>query len=291
MIARGRHTVADLIDRPRRTMTVCVTARDEAATIVRTVTALVDLRDRGAIDEVLVLAGDSSDGTEALAADAGATVVDVRNRPAGLGAVLGKGDAMWRGIDAVTTELVAFVDADLAVDLEALVCGLLGPFTSDPSIRFVKGAFRRHHPDFITDADPYDGGRVTETVARPLINLFRPDLAGFYQPLGGQVAAEAALLRSIPFLTGYAVEIAMLVDVVDAVGIDAVAQADLGDLENRPRTTTELAPMAQEVLYGFLLRAAPDVVAGGWQPYVRPRFDGGFDEAAATVVERPARTN
>lgn len=286
MIPRDTFTVADLAGRSS-SATVCVPARDEAATIGRTVRALVSLRERGAIDEVVVLAGDSKDGTEELAAAAGATLCDVGARHPELGPVLGKGDAMWRGLEAVTTELVAFVDADLTVDLDAMVCGLLGPILHDNATRFVKGAFRRHHPDFISDEDPYDGGRVTETVARPLINLLRPELAGFYQPLGGQIGAEVALLRSMPFLTGYAVEIGMLLDVVDLVGLDAVAQVDLGDLENRPRTTTELAPMSQEVLYGFLLRVAPAAVSGGWRPYVRPHLEGRYDVAPATVVERP----
>ena len=287
MIPRGTFTVADLVDRRSRSATVCVPARNEAETIGRTVRTLVALRERGAIDDVVVLAGDSSDGTEDLAAEAGATVDDVGARHPELGPVLGKGDAMWRGLESVTTDLVAFVDADLTTDLDAMVGGLLGPLLRDSAVRFVKGAFRRHNADFISDEDPYDGGRVTETVARPLINLLRPDLAGFYQPLGGQIGAEVDLLRSITFLTGYAVEIGMLLDVVDLVGLDAVAQVDLGDLENRPRTTTELAPMSQEVLYGFLLRAAPDAVAGGWRPYVRPHLEGGYDVASASVVERP----
>ena len=251
------------------------------------------LRARGVVDQVLALAGDSDDGTEAAAAAAGATVVDVGACLLPTEPVLGKGDAMWRGLSQVTTDVVAFVDADLAVDLEALVCGLVGPLVTPANEgvvapRFVKGAFRRHHPDFVTDDDPYDGGRVTEMVARPLLNLFRPDLAGIVQPLGGQVAGETALLRSVPFLTGYAVEIGMLLDVVDRVGVDAVAQVDLGDLVNRPRSTGELAPMAQEVLYGFLLRTDPELVDAGWRPHVHPRIDGTLAASPAVVVERPS---
>lgn len=282
-----------------RGVTVCVPARDEAASIGRTVATLVGLRDRGAIDRVLVLAGGSSDGTEELAARAGAEVCDVGSVAPELGPVLGKGDAMWRGLAQVETPVVVFVDADLDTDLAAMVCGLAGPLVAPPHpqapdgaagegpVRFVKGAFHRQLPDFVTAEDPFDGGRVTELMARPLMNLLRPDLAGFYQPLGGQVAGETALLRSIPFLTGYAIEIGMLIDVVDRVGPTGVAQVDLGELRNRPRPTAELAPMAQEVLFGFLLRAAPETVAGGWRPYVRPRFGGGFDEIATRVVQRP----
>ena len=293
MIAHGTYTAEQLGGaRRERSVTVCAPARNEVATIGRTVAGLVALRERGVVDHVLVLAGDSRDGTEAAARSAGATVIDVETCRVSSEPVLGKGDAMWRGLSEVTTDVVAFVDADLAVDLEALVCGLVGPLvTPTPSggvvPRFVKGAFRRHHPDFVTDDDPYDGGRVTEMVARPLLNLLRPDLVGIVQPLGGQVAGDTSLLRSVPFLTGYAVEIGMLLDVVDRVGVDAVAQVDLGDLVNRPRSTGELAPMAQEVLYGFLLRTSPELVAGGWRPYVHPRIDGTLARSAALVVERP----
>lgn len=294
MIPRNTYQLADVQSRSR-TVTVCVPARNESATISRTVDQLVALRDDHAIDEVVVLGGDSHDDTDVIAAAHGATIVDTSALATEYGPVLGKGDAMWRGLSTVTTDVVTFLDADLHADLAAIVLGLIGPLVapaqgdaSQPLPQFVKGAFRRHHPDFITEEDPYDGGRVTETLARPLINLFRPDLAGYYQPLGGQVAADVALLRSIPFLTGYAVEIAMLIDVVDRVGFDRVVEADLGDLENRPRSTTELAPMAQEVAYGLLSRVLGPAMVQTWQPYVRPRFAGGFDEAPARVVARPA---
>lgn len=285
-----------------RAVTVCVPARNEAAAISRTVAALVALRERDVIDRVLVLDGSSHDDTAALAAAAGADVCDVATVFPALGPVLGKGDSMWRGLSLVETPVVVFIDADLQVDHARLVCGLAGPLLADGERalggggqrhpRFVKGAFHRRSPDFIVEQDPFDGGRVTELMARPLMNLLRPDLAGFYQPLGGQVAGEVALLRSIPMLTGYAVEIGMLVDVVDRLGAEGVAQVDLGELRNRPRPTSELAPMAQEVLYGFLLRVAPEALTNGWQPYVRPRFGDGFEPASAEVankvVARPA---
>lgn len=308
MIPRSTHRPEDLRER-RRSVTVCVPARDEAARIAETVDRIVAMRDAGQIDEVLVLGGASQDATDDIARARGATVVDAAAIRSDLGVVLGKGDAMWRGLHVVTTDVVAFVDADLKTDLGALVAGLVGPLVGARqahgqssgadvvatggtpgavrSVQFVKGAFRRRLPDFLTDDDPYDGGRVTETVARPLINLFREDLTGFYQPLGGQIAADVTLLRTIPFLTGYAVEIGMLLDVVDRVGLRGVVEVDVGVLENRPRTTTELAPMAQEVAYGLLSRVAPDLVSNGWKAYVRPRFDGGVDRAPAVVVERP----
>jgi glucosyl-3-phosphoglycerate synthase len=227
---------------------------------------------------------------------------------------------MWRALGVVESDVVAFVDADIDGDLEMVIRGLLGPLVtvsagkggadndsesdnwaaavaaSEPRTEFVKGSFHRVAPDGASETDPFDGGRVTEMVARPLLNLWRPDLAGFYQPLSGQVAGRTPLLRSLPVLTGYAVEIGMLLDVVDRVGIGAVVEADLGSLRNRPRTSAALAPMAQEVLYGFVRRVLPSAARPRWRPYSRPvREHGDVGDAAvpdlggipANIVERP----
>jgi glucosyl-3-phosphoglycerate synthase len=272
-----------------RTVTLVVPAWNEAAAIGATAAAGVRLRDAGVLDEVVVADGGSTDDTAALAGKAGATVVDAAGIRPDLGPLRGKGDSLWRALHVVDTEVVVFLDADLQGDLEAFVRGLAGPLVAgdpaggDRGVAFVKGAFHRVMPDGADPADPYDGGRVTELVARPLLNLWRPDLAAFYQPLGGQVAGTTALLRSIPFLTGYAVEIGMLVAVVDAVGLDRVVEVELGTVRNRPRPTADLAPMAQEVLYGFARRVLPAGAQPAWRPYVHPALD----HAPTTVVERP----
>ena len=272
-----------------RSVSLVIPAWNEAAGIATTAAAGVRLRDRGVIDAVVVVDGGSTDDTAALAGKTGATVVEAAGLRPDLGPVLGKGDSLWRSLAVVETDVVVFLDADLRGDLGAFVRGLAGPLVTfadhgaDDGVAFVKGAFHRVAPDGADPTDPYDAGRVTELVARPLLNLWRPDLAAFYQPLGGQVAGTTELLRSIPFLTGYAVEIAMLVDVVDRVGLDRVAEVELGRVRNRPRPTRDLAPMAQEVLYGFARRVLPPAALPPWAPYVHP----GFDHAPTTVAERP----
>lgn len=277
--------------------TLVVPARDEAANVAQTVMAAEVMRKLEVVDRVLVVDGGSTDETALEAELAGADVVAAADLQPGFGPVLGKGDSLWRALGAVDTDVVAFLDADLEGDVGKFVRGLVGPLVLDggtggapggAGVQFVKGAFHRLDPDGAQPGDPFDGGRVTEMVARPLLNLWRPDLAGFYQPLGGQVAARTELLWSLPLLTGYAVEMAMLVDVVDRVGLDAVVEVDLGTLRNRPRSTAALAPMAQEVLYAFASRVLPDEAVPGWSPYVRPRRDGGPPAPdPATVVERP----
>lgn len=273
--------------------TLVVPVRDEATSVAHTVMAADVMRKLEVIDRVLVVDGGSSDDTVLEARMAGADVVSAPALQPDLGPVLGKGDSLWRALGVVDTDVVAFLDADLEGDIGKFVRGLLGPLLvggrpTTAGTQFVKGSFHRLDPDGADPGDPFDGGRVTEMVARPLLNLWRPDLAGFYQPLGGQVAARTELLWSLPLLTGYAVEMGMLVDVVDRVGLDAVVEVDLGTLRNRPRVTAALAPMAQEVLYAFASRVLPDGAVPDWSPYVRPRRDGGASAPdPATVVERP----
>ena len=260
-------------------------ARNEAPTLPAALVPLVALRGDGFLDRVVVIDGGSTDGTQELAAEAGAEVVAAASVLPQFGPVLGKGDSMWRALAGVDADVFAFLDADLVGRYDELVIGLVGPLLVHPGARFVKGSFRRIRSG---EEGPrhFDGGRVTELVARPLLNLLRPDLARFYQPLGGQIAGRAVDLRALPVLTGYAVEIAMLAEAVDRFGPAAVVESDLGFVVNRERTHEELVPMAQEVLFGLLRRTEPELP---WVPYTRPLPHGGavsepFDH---TVVVRP----
>jgi glucosyl-3-phosphoglycerate synthase len=230
-------------------ISVCIPAREEAATIAAVVTPLVALREAGVIDEVVVLDDDSADATGAIAARLGANVV----RPAELmpqfGAVIGKGDAMWRALSVLTGDLVCFVDADSEDFGAHFACGLLGPLVCEPRVSFVKGFYRRpFKEDPGAASSPSGGGRVTELTARPLIAAFYPELASVRQPLAGEVAARRGLLETLPFCTGYAVEMGLLLDVHAAAGIEAIAQVDLDTRQNRHQPLEALPPMAAAVL-------------------------------------------
>lgn len=266
------------------TVAAVLVARNEAPTIEAALAPLVERLRAGLLDQVVVFDGGSTDGTQDLATEAGAEVVDGASVLAEFGPVLGKGDSMWRTLYAVRSDIVAYLDADLIAEYDVLVRGLVGPLLTRPGTKFVKGAFRRIRVGE-EGPRPFDGGRVTEMVARPILNLLRPDLAGFYQPLGGQVAARHADLSSIPVLTGYAIEMGMLAEVVDRWGLDAVVESDLGVVVNRERHVDELVPMAQEVMFGLLRRT--DGVA--WVPYDRPLPGGAgrADPDPHAVVVRP----
>jgi len=229
------------------TISVCVPARDEAQTIAPILETLLALRERGAIDQVVVVDGASRDGTAELAARLGAEVHPQAALLPEQGPVLGKGDAMWRALSVLTGDVVCFLDADSGRFGPHFACGVAGPLVCERGVDFVKAFYRR--PFRIGEHElPSGGGRVSELAARPLLELFYPELAGFRQPLAGEFAARRELLERLPFATGYAVEIALLIDVHREVGLGAMAEVDLDVRENRHQPLGDLAPMAQAVL-------------------------------------------
>ena len=143
--------------------------------------------------------------------------------------------------------MVAFIDGDLYGFSDHFVTGLIGPLLSDPSVEFVKGFY--HRPLAVAGGVETDGGgRVTELVARPLLNLFWPDLAGFVQPLAGEYAGRRRTLERIPFVSGYGVEIAMLVVLLDLGGLDGLAQVDVGVRRHRHQDTEALGRMSAQIV-------------------------------------------
>ncbi|HEV3320955.1 MAG TPA: glucosyl-3-phosphoglycerate synthase [Solirubrobacteraceae bacterium] len=239
---------AELIARERsESVTVCVPAKECAGTVGRVVGELVKLKRTGAIDEVIVVDAASADGTAAVAEKAGAAVRQEAELMPQMGRVLGKGDAMWRALGATEGEIVCYVDADSEEFSAHFATGLLGPLVCEQGVEFVKAFYRR---PFEQDgvALPEGGGRVNHLTARPALALFYPQLAAVRQPLAGEVAARRGLLERLPFATGYGVEIAMLIDAWQAVGLEAIAQVDLEVHRNRHQPLQELTPMATTVL-------------------------------------------
>ena len=209
------------------------------------------------VDQVVVVDADSEDGTAEVARRGGAEVYSENELLSRYGEAHGKGDAMWRSLSVARGDLVMFADADTADFVPEFVYGTLGPLISVPGMRFVKGAFRR--PFKSHEAVERDGGgRVTELTTKPLFNLFYPDLTGFVQPLAGEFAADRELFCSIPFLTGYAVETGIMIDVYKKVGLGAMAQVDLGTRQNRHQPLRDLSRMSYSVLRAVARRMRQD---------------------------------
>lgn len=240
-------------------VSVCLPARECAQTVGQIVSALVELREAGAIDEIVVVDAASADGTAHIAQRAGATVYQEAELMAEHGPVLGKGDAMWRSLSVLDSELICFLDADTEGFSPHFATGLLGPLVCEPGVSFVKAFYRRPHGD-----DEDGGGRVNRLTARPALALFYPELSRVRQPLAGEMAARRDLLKTMSFTTGYGVEVAMLIDAWRRVGLDGLAQVDLEEHRNRHQPLSALEPMAHTVLAAITARLEWDELLEPW---------------------------
>jgi len=289
-LARRRFAAADFDsdrlrghgDRP--SVTVVIPARECAATIAGVIEMTVGpAREAGLVDDVVVVDAASDDGTADRAVVAGARVLQQDALHAELGPAQGKGDALWRTLAATGGEIVCFLDADTEDPDPGHLLGLLGPLLTDPEIALVKGAFAR---PFNTGARALadEGGRVTELMARPLLNLHFPLLAGFTQPLAGEFAARRRLLERLPFPVGYGVEIALLIDALNELGLNALAECRIGSRQNRHQPLRALGEMAFAVLAAVERRIDGPRSATGGQ-FLRPWEDGRI--VRVPVGERP----
>ena len=265
-------------------VSLVVPARNEAATVgavvARVREALMETVDL--VDEIVVIDSDSVDDTYAVAESAGARVHRAAEIRPDLGAHPGKGEAMWKSLFVTSGDLVVFMDADLHDWDTHFVPGLLGPLLSDPQVQLVKGFYDRPGAE-----GPLEGGRVTELVARPLIALLFPDLGTLVQPLAGEWAVRRSWFAGLSVPTGYAVELAALVDTVRAAGPDAIAQVDLGVRAHRHQALRDLGGMATQIVAAALARVG--VPAAG-DAAVLKQYLRGLEpvERVVPTLERPA---
>jgi glucosyl-3-phosphoglycerate synthase len=284
------------------TVSVVIPARNEAATVAAVVgqisEALVGTR---LVDELIVLDSDSTDDTAAVARAAGAVVFAAGEIDTGTPASPGKGEALWKSLFVTSGDLLVFIDADLTEWGPHFVSGLLGPLLSDPNTLLVKGFYDRladDLPDEPGGSAAPQGGRVTELVARPLLNLYWPELAAVVQPLAGEWAVRRSLIESLPVPVGYGVEFASLTDTWRRHGLAAIAQVDLGRRGHRHQNVHDLGVMAAEILATAMRRlpAGPGDRPVGQAPATLQQYDRnapqGWRSRPVPVLERPAaRTN
>lgn len=266
------------------TVSVVLPALDEEATVG----AIVEIIRRELmeavplVDELVVVDSGSTDRTAEVAAAAGARVVHRDALLPRIPALPGKGEVLWRSLLATSGDIICFIDADLRAFKSDFVSGIVGPLLTDPQLEFVKAMYDRPlgeeaaGPD--TGRGAGQGGRVTELVARPLLNLHWPQLAGFVQPLGGEYAARRSLLERLPFPVGYGVELGLLVDALHTVGLDALAQVDVGVRKHRHQDGQALGRMAAAIYRTAQLRLARGHL-------VRPRLTQ-FDRGEHGFVPR-----
>lgn len=229
-------------------VSVCLPALDEEATVGAICSTITQelVEGCGLVDELIVVDSGSSDATAAEATAGGARVIEAR--------LPGKGEALWESLGAASGDVVVWLDADTRGFRSHFVTNLVAPLVEDESIALCKGYYRRPLASDLGHAGE-GGGRVTELAVRPLLALLFPELAGVVQPLSGEYAGRARVLRSLPMFTGYAVEAGILIDLVARYGVDALAQADLGVRVHRNRDVLSLGRMAAEIMQAVLIRA------------------------------------
>jgi glucosyl-3-phosphoglycerate synthase len=257
--AWGDHTLEELLEAKVAadlSVSLVVPARNEAATVGDVVGRVREalMETTALLDEIVVIDSDSTDDTYAVAADAGAVVHRSSEIRSDLGSVPGKGEAMWKSLFVTRGDLLVFMDADLLDWDTHFVPGLVGPLLTRREIALVKGFYERPLVNG-DDTSAFEGGRVTELVARPLLNLLFPELAGLVQPLAGEWAVRRSLFASLAVPTGYAVETTALIDTVRTLGVDAIAQVDLGRRAHRHQALRDLGAMATQIVAAVVERA------------------------------------
>jgi glycosyltransferase involved in cell wall biosynthesis/nucleotide-binding universal stress UspA family protein len=256
--SREFRDVQRLVELKRRqglTISLGLPTLNESATIGRILDTLRgELMDEvPLLDEVVVVDSASTDETVEIARQAGVKVVQHSEILPELGSFQGKGEALWKSLHVLQGDIVVWCDTDISNIHSQFVYGVVGPLLNDSRISYVKGFYRRPLK-FGRDLETAGGGRVTELVARPLINLFYPELSGLLQPLSGEYAGRREVLERLPFFTGYGVETGHLIDLLENFGLNSIAQTDLGVRIHRNQDLLDLSKMAFAIMQVALKR-------------------------------------
>lgn len=234
-------------------VSLALPALNEAETVGRVIRTLKRaLKDETPLlDEIVLIDSDSTDRTREIAERLGVPVHIHQHLLPELGARRGKGEALWKSLLVTTGDIMAWIDTDIVNIHSRFVYGILGPLLLNPRIQFVKGFYRR--PLKVGEkVQAGGGGRVTELTARPLLNLFYPELSGVVQPLSGEYAGRRAALEQMPFFSGYGVETGLLIDVFEKFGLEAIAQVDLLERIHHNQPLDALGKMSFAILQAVI---------------------------------------
>jgi nucleotide-binding universal stress UspA family protein len=205
------------------------------------------------LDEIVVIDSNSTDRTCQIAQDLGVPVYRHPEILPAYGSYVGKGEALWKSLYVLKGDIIAWIDTDILDLHPRFVYGILGPLIKEPQLQYAKGYYQR--PLRLGGRrQARGGGRVTELVARPLLNLFYPELSGFVQPLAGEYAGRRAALECVPFFTGYGVETGLLIDLLETCSLRALGQVDLEERVHRNQSLLALSQMAFAIIQVLMQR-------------------------------------
>jgi glucosyl-3-phosphoglycerate synthase len=266
--------IAELCQKKARTgetISVVIPTLDEQSTIGAIVRIVrEELMERyPLVDELIVVDSGSTDQTVVEAQSAGAVVYQASAICPEHGHYRGKGENLWKSQWVASGSVTVFVDGDIMNFHPGYISGLVGPLLDDPALQYVKAFYQRPLCTEFGDLE-HEGGRVSELLIKPFFSLFYPELRALHQPLAGEYAVRRRLLAQLPFPTGYAVELAHLIDVLALHGPDVFAQCDLDSRRHRNRPLGELSEMASALLPTLLRRAERDgklQLSGHWHEF------------------------
>jgi hypothetical protein len=235
------------------TISLALPALNEAETVgkvIRTIQRAL-MHKVPLLDEIVLIDSNSSDATRDIAASLGVPVFIHQDLLPEYGARRGKGEALWKSLLVTQGDIVAWVDTDIVNIHPRFVYGILGPLLQNPSMKYVKGFYRRPlKVDGKIQAG--GGGRVTELTARPMLNLFYPELSGVVQPLSGEYAGRRDALEQLPFFSGYGVEMGLLIDMLERFGLSSIAQVDLLERVHHGQPLEALSKMSFAILQAVI---------------------------------------
>lgn len=241
------------------TVSVCLPTLNSGETLDDILTSIANtlVINNPLVDELAIIDGGSTDNTVAIAEKHGAKVFYDKDAFLGMPPGQGKGEALWKSVFHLSGDIIAWVDSDIKNFDPRFVYGTVGPLLKDRSLGYIKSFYKR--PIKINgNLQSEGGGRVTELTARPLLDLFYPDLAYFVQPLSGEYAGRREVFESVPFVSGYGVESGLLIDIYDSYGLDAMAQVDLDIRVHDNQPLSALGKMSFGIAQTILTRLVRD---------------------------------
>jgi len=242
-----------LKERNNLTISVALPALNEEETVANVIKTIKKnlLVDIPLLDEIVLVDSNSSDRTREIASGEGVPVFIHQELLPALGPRKGKGEGLWKSLLVTRGDIIVWIDTDIVNIHPRFVYGILGPLLLAPHIQFVKGFYRRPLK-MGAKLQEGAGGRVTELTARPLLNLFYPELSGIIQPLAGEYAARRKFLEKVPFFSTYGVETGLLIDAFEMYGLSAIAQVDLLERIHHNQSLEALSKMSFVILQAFL---------------------------------------
>jgi hypothetical protein len=274
------------------TISLAMPSLNEEKTVGKVITtikkALMD--DVPLLDEIILMDSNSTDQTRDIAEQLGIPIYIHQQLLPELGARIGKGEALWKSLLVTRGDIIAWIDTDIVNIHPRFVYGIIGPLLLNQNIQFVKGFYRR--PLRVGNKmQAGGGGRVTELTARPLLNLFYPELSGVIQPLSGEYAGRRQALETATFSSGYGVETGLLIDIFEHYGLRAIGQVDLLERIHHNQELEALSKMSfaiiQTVLKKIEMRYERSIIEDVNKTMKLIRYsNGGYFLDVEEIIER-----